>query len=91
MTELQSKEFLTVEGKSAHSGTIKSVVWDERNNQIISAGEDKLVKFWNLDTLQCEHEIATESAITSMERGHDERGTISLTYGNKVEFIDPRT
>ncbi|CAD6582719.1 MAG: hypothetical protein CYPHOPRED_002107 [Cyphobasidiales sp. Tagirdzhanova-0007] len=86
-----SREFTQDNSKSAHDGVIKSVVWDERNNQIISAGEDRCVKFWDLDSFKCIHIIETDAPITSMERCHDERGTISLTYGNVVDFIDPES
>ena len=86
-----NKQFTQSNGKPAHDGVIKSVVWDERNNVIISAGEDRCVKFWDLQSLQCIHVIETEAPITSMERCHDDRGTLSLTYGNTVEFIDPES
>lgn len=74
----------------AHDGVVKSVIWDSANNQIISAGEDKAVKFWNVDTLELKETIQVTAAITSMERNHDIEGTISLTYGNTVDFIDPK-
>jgi serine-threonine kinase receptor-associated protein len=88
---LPSKEFLKDDGTSAHDGVIKSVIWDEANNQIISAGEDKAIRFWDAETLKCLHTINTTEPITSLERNHDEKRSISLTHGNTVEFIDPQT
>lgn len=76
--------------RTAHDGTIKSVIWDGENNQVISMGEDKTVKFWDLDTLQCIKAIKYDAPITSMERCHDRQGSIALTYGSTVEFIDPK-
>jgi serine-threonine kinase receptor-associated protein len=87
----QAQEFLLDDSKPAHSGVIKSIVWDEVNNQIISAGEDKAIKFWDLASMKCVHVINTEAPITSMEMGHSQRPTISLTFGNTVQFIDLRT
>jgi serine-threonine kinase receptor-associated protein len=87
-SSLPSKEFLRDDGSAAHDGYIKSVIWDEVNKQIISAGEDKAVRFWDPETLRCVHTIKTEEPITSMERNHDEKRSISLTHGNTVEFID---
>lgn len=88
---LPSKEFLRDDGSAAHDGNIKSVIWDETNNQIISAGEDKAIRFWDPSTLKCLHTINTTEPITSLERNHDEKRSISLTHGNTVEFIDPQT
>lgn len=88
---LPSKEFLRDDGSSAHDGNIKSVIWDEVNNQIISAGEDKAIRFWDADTMKCLHTINTTEPITSLERNHDDKRSISLTHGKTVEFIDPQT
>ena len=74
----------------AHDGNIKSVIWDAPNSQIISAGEDRCINFWDLETLQVKEVIKVESAITSMERNHDKAASISLTYGNTIDFIDPQ-
>lgn len=90
-TALPSKEFVRDDGSSAHDGNIKSVIWDEANNQVISAGEDKAIRFWDPETLKCVHTINTEQPLTSLERNHDDKHSISLTHGNTVEFIDPAT
>lgn len=87
---LPSKEFLRDDGSTAHDGHIKSVIWDEANNQVISAGEDKAIRFWDPETLKCVHTIRTEEPITSLEKNHDDKHSISLTHGNTVEFIDPQ-
>lgn len=88
---LPFKEFLRDDGSSAHDGNIKSVIWDEANDQVISAGEDKAIRFWDPETLKCVHTINTGEPITSLERNHDEKHPISLTHGNTVEFVDPQT
>lgn len=75
----------------AHDGVVRAVVWDDRNGQIISAGEDKALKFWDIASGKCTHEIKVQEPISSMERNMDERGMISLTYGNTVDFIDPKS
>ena len=77
--------------ETAHDGTIKSVIWDEPNNQIISAGDDKKVKFWSTDKMQCKHTISFDESITSMERCHDERASVCITHGNTVDFLDPQS
>jgi len=77
--------------RTAHEGNIKSVIWDGVNEQIVSMGEDRTVKFWELATLECVKALKCEAPITSMERCHDPKGSIVITYGNKVEFIDPKS
>jgi len=71
----------------AHDGTIKSVVWDDERSQVVSAGEDKIVRWWDLRTLKCVHAMSLLDPITSMDRSHD-AALLSLTTGKQVIFLD---
>jgi len=72
----------------AHDGTIKSVVWDDERDQIVSAGEDKMVRWWDMRSLKCVHTIALSDPITSMDHSYSSP-LISLTAGKQVTFLDP--
>ncbi|KAI5476496.1 serine/threonine kinase receptor associated protein [Pseudohyphozyma bogoriensis] len=70
----------------AHAGTIKSAVWDEKRSSAVSFGEDKVVRWWDLRTLQPTHSITFTAPITSMEKSHDGE-LLSITSGNDVTFL----
>ncbi|KAK4053751.1 hypothetical protein OIV83_001407 [Microbotryomycetes sp. JL201] len=80
------QELTGPDGATAHSKAIKSACWDEKRNTVVSMGEDKTIKFWDLRTMKLAHELYFEHAITSMERSHDGE-FISVTHGKTVEFI----
>lgn len=76
----------------AHEGVIKSVVWQrgDGENIAISAGEDKIVKWWDLRSMSKVSELAFNEPITSMERSNNAAlgELITIASGKKVFFID---
>lgn len=83
-----SHEFL------GHTGNIKSVVWDSRpeaqDNIIISAGEDKKVRYWDIRA-QKEFDSWTpneKDSITSLEQS---QSYLTVTAGKTVYFLDPES
>jgi len=72
---------------TAHDGTIKAVVWDDERSLVVSAAEDKIVRWWDTRTLECVHSMNLPDPITSMDRSHD-AALLSLTTGKKVLFLD---
>ncbi|GAA5989149.1 hypothetical protein JCM10908_001184 [Rhodotorula pacifica] len=73
--------------KTAHDGTIKKVLFDERRESCISMGEDRVIRWWDLRTLEMTHEMSLrDQPITSMEKSHDGEA-LALTAGKEVVFI----
>lgn len=70
-------------------GNIRSLVWDEGQNGVIgiSAGEDGIVRWWDLRTLEQTTSLDMGEAVNSMEIVHG-GGTLSVTSGNTVHFLD---
>lgn len=70
-------------------GNIKSLVWDEGQGGTIgvSASEDGSVRWWDLRTLDKTGQLDLGDPISSMELAHG-GGTLSVTAGNKVHFLD---
>ncbi|KDN52909.1 WD40 repeat-like protein [Tilletiaria anomala UBC 951] len=89
--EAEAQEFRASGGSLAHEGTIKSVVWGRgpQENTIISAGEDKVMRWWDLRTLGITHELKFSEPITSMERNIGALGELlSVTSGKDVLFLN---
>ncbi|EPQ26986.1 uncharacterized protein PFL1_05622 [Pseudozyma flocculosa PF-1] len=56
---------------------------------VVSAGEDRTVRWWDTRTLRKTHELKFDDPITSMERSYGSLGEIlTVTSGKKVLFID---
>lgn len=70
-----------------HTGTIKSVVWDKQRNVLVSAGDDKRIRWWDPMSLQELGSFETEDLITSMEQSADGK-FITVTSGKSVYFLD---
>lgn len=70
-------------------GTVRSIVWDDSNGGTtgVSAAEDGVVRWWDLRTLQETSKLELGDSVTSMEMAHG-GGTLSVTAGNKVHFLD---
>lgn len=70
-------------------GNIKSLVWDEGQGGVVgvSAGEDGLVRWWDLRTLEQTASFDMGEPISSMEMVHG-GGTLSVTSGKSVHFLD---
>ncbi|GAA5871686.1 hypothetical protein JCM8547_007116 [Rhodosporidiobolus lusitaniae] len=79
-------EFTREGGKPAHDGTVKKVLFDEKRGEVVSMGEDKVIRFWSLETRQQTHELSFEGQpITSLEKSHDGE-LLAITAGKEVIF-----
>jgi serine-threonine kinase receptor-associated protein len=73
-----------------HDGIIKSVVWDRSDssdNTIITSGDDKKVKWWDIRSPVASTEFTADDMITSMDQSLDSR-TITVTAGKTVRIFD---
>ncbi|KAG9054592.1 hypothetical protein FS842_004725 [Serendipita sp. 407] len=71
--------------ETAHEKTVKSAVWLPEGHQIVSAGEDGVVNWWDLRSHEAAYTVKFPNAITSLELSAP-TGTLVLTYGNDVSF-----
>jgi len=73
-------------GEDAHDGVIKSVIWDADRAVGISAGDDKLIRWWDLRNLQEIHSVTLDDPVSSMELSTP-CNTLVVTSGKNVSFI----
>lgn len=81
-------------GERAHEGTIKSAVWHRGGveDTVVSAGEDKVVRWWDTRSLSLTHSMTFDNPISSMERSTSPFGELlNITTGKDVLFIDAAT
>lgn len=71
--------------QTAHEGTVKSVVWGEEN-LAVSAGDDAVVRWWDLRTLASPFHLKLPEAPTSMELSIPTQ-TLTVTHGKTVSFV----
>jgi len=72
-------------GGKAHDGTIKSILWVGELAGV-SAGDDGLVKWWDLRSGEMTHSVDFGSPITSLEMSTPS-STLTITSGRKVSFV----
>ncbi|KAJ8583051.1 WD40 repeat-like protein [Rhizopogon salebrosus TDB-379] len=78
-------DFLGDPGVPSHDGTVKSVVWVGEHTGV-SAGEDGVIKWWDLRTRKLTTTMKFPNPITSMELSlHTKR--LVVTSGKTVAFI----
>lgn len=81
-------------GETAHEGVIKSCVWHRGESEavVVSAGEDRVVRWWDARSLAQIGEMTFDEPITSMERSSGALGELlTVTSGNQVFFLDAAT
>lgn len=78
-------EFLEDTGGLAHEGTVKSVVWVGEHTGV-TAGEDGMIKWWDLRARKLITSLKFPTAITSMELSPP-TGRLVVTSGKTVSFI----
>ena len=78
-------DFLNEPGSNSHNGTVKSVVWVGENTGV-SAGEDGLIKWWDLRSHKLTTSITFPNPITSMELSAQTHRLV-VTSGKTVAFI----
>jgi serine-threonine kinase receptor-associated protein len=73
-------------GPQVHGGTIKSIVWSDPNT-IVSASDDKKLRWWDVRSRELTHEFAVNELIGSCELS-PEGNLISATAGKSVYFFE---
>lgn len=89
----QPDQFVAPGSATAHEGMIKSVIWDEPHRLIISAGDDKRIRWWDIRQgggSSFVSELEFPDGLLSVERsfGSD---WLSVGSGKKAMFLDTDT
>lgn len=83
-------------GSGVHQGSIKSIVWANDPNIIITASEDKKIRWWDLRTQSTIGEYAVDGTFGSCELdnigsdGSQGGGILSVAAGKTAYFFDGR-
>lgn len=76
-------------GTGVHTGGIKSVVWTSDPSIIITAAEDKKIRWWDLRTQATIGEHAVEGTVGSCELDNTSSdGILSVAAGNSAYFFN---
>jgi len=73
-------------GADAHDGVIKSVIWDAERAMGVSAGDDKVVRWWDLRSLKETNSLVLSDPVQSMELSTP-TNTLVVTSGKTVSFV----
>ncbi|KAF2139075.1 uncharacterized protein K452DRAFT_255173 [Aplosporella prunicola CBS 121167] len=83
-------------GPGVHEGTIRSIVWANDLNVLITASEDKKIRWWDLRTRSTIGEYAVNGTVGSCELenlgvdGSQGGGVLSVAAGKSAYFFDGR-
>ncbi|KAF2493062.1 serine/threonine kinase receptor associated protein-like protein [Lophium mytilinum] len=76
-------------GPGVHAGSIKSIVWGADRNVIITAAEDKMVRWWDLRSRSTIGEFAVEGMVGTCELDNTSAdGVLSVAAGKTAYFFD---
>jgi serine-threonine kinase receptor-associated protein len=79
-------------GPGTHGDTIKSIVWGTDPNILVTAADDKKIRWWDLRMRAAVSEFEVEGLIGSCELNglaHDaSKGVLSVAAGKSVYFFD---
>jgi serine-threonine kinase receptor-associated protein len=76
-------------GPGVHGGSIKSIVWGSDRNVIVTAAEDKMVRWWDLRSRSTIGEFAVEGMVGTCELDNTSAdGVLSVAAGKSVYFFD---
>lgn len=76
-------------GPQVHGGTIKSIVWGSDLNILITAAEDKKIRWFDLRTRSPIGEYAVEGTVGTCELDNTSGdGVLSVAAGNSVYFFN---
>jgi serine-threonine kinase receptor-associated protein len=76
-------------GAGVHGGTIKSIVWAADPNILITAAEDKKIRWWDLRTQSTIGEYTVEGVVGTCELGNTSAdGILSVAAGKSVYFFN---
>jgi serine-threonine kinase receptor-associated protein len=78
-------------GAGVHGGTIKSIVWTSDANVVITAADDKKLRWWDLRQQATIGEYAVEGVVGTCELDNtssDPNSVLSVAAGNSVYFFN---
>lgn len=76
-------------GAGVHGGTIKSIVWASDPNILITAAEDKKVRWWDLRQQNTIGEYAVDGVVGTCELDNTSTdGVLSVAAGKSVYFFN---
>lgn len=82
-------------GEGVHQGTIRSILWTPDSNVIVTAAEDKKLRWWNLRTKTMVGEYELDGVLGSCEidpislnESTSKQGTLSVAAGKFVYFFE---
>ena len=80
-------------GAGIHQGTIKSIVWGQDPNIIVTAADDKKIRWWDIRTQSTIGEYALDGLIGSCELNGETldgqgAGVLSIAAGKSLYFFD---
>jgi len=82
-------------GPGVHGGTIRSIVWTPDMNVIVTAAEDRMLRWWDLRTRSTIGEYPLDGTVGSCEidpiplaDSASPTGTLSVAAGKTVYFFD---
>jgi len=82
-------------GAGVHQGTINSIVWSPDSHVLVTAAEDKKLRWWDLRTQSAIGEYTLEGQVGTCEvdsiplSGASGHGTLSVAAGKSVYFFEP--
>jgi len=76
-------------GAGVHTGTIKSIVWASDPNILITAAEDKKIRWWDLRQQSTIGEYSVDGPVGTCEMDNTSSdGTLSVAAGKSVYFFN---
>ncbi len=79
-------------GSGAHGGPIKSIVWGADPNVLVTAADDKKIRWWDLRSRSVLDEFAIDGVVGSCEMNarstEADNGVLTVAAGKTVYFFD---
>jgi serine-threonine kinase receptor-associated protein len=70
---------------TGHTDTIKAVVWDEGRHLVLSAGDDKTVRLWDIRTMRSTCVVTCSDPVSTLTKSPDGQ-YITWAAGKKANF-----
>ncbi|KAI3386212.1 hypothetical protein SNEBB_010838 [Seison nebaliae] len=72
---------------AAHNGEINVIKWLSNRHQWVSGGDDRIIKFWDVDKGNCLYQVQLTNSIYCIELSPSEKH-LWVACGNKVNVYD---